>query len=221
MAKRILLAIGLILLVSSPLMAAPLLTVRSLADYIALGSGGGQIDDKLFYDFQYAGSGFGGAVAIPASGVWVTPIITPFNPGLIFNTAWSVGPGQGLDSAISFKVQVLPGGAPITDISATMAGYGQVLDGVVSVSETTNFGNIFLYDTSGGTLASDEITFDPTTGIITVVKDIAVNGNNGVAAFLCNESVLGITTPRTCHHVPSRIRTTWAVGIQKEVQEVN
>lgn len=118
---------GLIVLftvITGTAMAAPILTPGTLADYVALGSGGGQIGDKLFYDFAYAGSGFGGAAAIPAGGIMVTPLFTPSNPGLQFSAAWSVGPGQGLDSLITFNVQVLPGGVPITDLSATMAGYG-------------------------------------------------------------------------------------------------
>ena len=182
MIKKILLVVGLFFLGSSPLMAAPLLTPGTLADYIALGAGGGQIGDKLFYGFTYAGSGFGGAVPIPATGISVIPITDPLNPGLLFNAPWTAGPGQGLDSLISFSVLVLSGGAQIGDISATMVGYGIVPNGVVAVAETTTVGNLLLYDDSTlGVVAHDELSIPPTMGPIIVYKDISVNGNFGLA----------------------------------------
>ncbi len=181
MKKILILVTVLLALIAGTAMATPLLTSGTLADYIALGSGGGIIDDKLFFNFEYVGTGSGGAVAIPASGIAVTPILTPFNPGLQFNAAWTVGPGQTLDSRISFDVQVLPGGNAITDISATMSGYGIFENGIVAVAETTTQGNILLFDSQSGTVASDTIMFDPTTSVINVLKDISVNGNLGIA----------------------------------------
>ncbi len=160
---------------------APLCTVGTVADYMALGSTGCQIDDKIFYDFTYTGTGSGGATAIPGSGVAVTPISTLNNPGFIFNAPWSVGPGQTLDSMINYTVMVLPGGASIVDVSASMNGYGAALGGVVTVAETTTVGNLLLY-ANGATKDYDVVTFAGTTGPITVHKDIAVNGNAGFAA---------------------------------------
>ncbi len=119
--KRLLCPVAVLLFsVTARTALAALLTPGTLADYINLGSEGGQIDDKLFYDFTYSGTGLGGAVAIPASAIAVTPVNTAFNPGLQFSAPWSVGPGEALDSFISYKVLVLPGGVPITDISAAM-----------------------------------------------------------------------------------------------------
>ncbi len=163
--------------------AAPLLTPGTLADYIAL-VGGGQLDDKLFFDFSYTGTGLGGANAISAGGIMVTPVSTPFNPGLQFSANWSVGPGQELDSLISYKVLVLPGGAPITDISATMTGSASTSTGIVSVDEATNQGNtVSLLDSAAtGTIAFDETTFAPKFGPLTVNVDIQVSaGANGTA----------------------------------------
>jgi hypothetical protein len=157
-----------------------------LADLINLGSTGIQIDDKLFFDFSYVGSGFGGAVAIPASGIAVTPIDTPLNPGLQFNAPWSVGPGQGLDSFISYSVRVLEGGAAIEDVSATMAGVVAQDGGFVSVAENVSLAGTVIatlgLHANGGLVNSASATFDPTLGILEVVKDIAVNGNAGFAA---------------------------------------
>jgi len=162
-------------------MSAQATPALSLQDYIDLGSNGVQIDDKLFFDFFYVGSASNNAVAIPASGISVTPLNDPYNPGILFNAAWSVGVGQTLDSYIQYSVKVLPGGNAIKDISASMQGFGADLGGVVSVAETTPFGNLFLYS-NGSTLSYAEVTFNPTMGPFTVVKDISVNGNNGFAA---------------------------------------
>jgi hypothetical protein len=87
--------------------AAPLLQNGTLADYIALGSGGGQIEDKLFYDFSYSAAA--GVSPSSASGVTVGVISTAFNPGLTFMGSW-IGTGS---FEIDFKVSVLTGGNPL------------------------------------------------------------------------------------------------------------
>ncbi len=161
--------------------AAPLLP-GTLADYMALGSGGGTIDDKLFFDFGYLPNAAGGAIAIPASEISVTPISTPLNPGLRFSAAWTVGPGQALDSFITFQVSVLPGGAPITDISARMDDFGISGDGFLGVSEVTTSGELFLFDSALGIKAFDDRTFAPTTGPISVTKDVFLLGGRGGSA---------------------------------------
>ena len=177
--KRVLLVIGIVLLLLPAGMAYS--AQMTLADLVALGSTGYQVQDKLFYDFFYSSSGSGGAVPIPASGVSVTPIDLPLNPGWLFNAAWIAGPGQTLDSLISFSVRVLDGGPPITDISARMEGYGQIEQGIVVVAETGPV-NLLLYDASFGTVSYQEAVLEnPTMGPITVFKDISLNGNDGIA----------------------------------------
>ncbi len=164
-----------------------LLTPGTLADYIALGHTGGTIDDKLFFDFTYSGTASGGATAIPASGIGVTPHNDPLNPGLEFQAAWTAGAGQTLDSLIKYKVQVLPGGNAIKDVSASMDGFGFSDGGIVAVAETVNLGatllaNLFLHADTTGIVNFASATFDPTPGILDVVKDISVNGNLGTAS---------------------------------------
>ncbi len=156
----------------------------TMQDLVNLGAC--QIDDKIFSNFGYAGSGSGGAAAIPASGVTVTVIDTPLNPGFQFSAAWVAGPGQTLDSLITYQVTVLPGGAPITDVSASMGGYGTSDNAVVSVGETVTWpggsGGLLLHK-DGGTVDFAQMLINPsTTGPVMVAKDIAVNGNDGVAA---------------------------------------
>ena len=178
--RRVLLVIGIVLLLLPAGMAYS--AQMTLADLIDFGSDGYQVQDKLFYDFFYSSSASGGAVAIPASGVSVTPIDIPLNPGWLFNAAWTAGPGQTVDSLIQYSVRVLDGGPPITDISARMEGYGQISQGLVVVAETGPV-NLLLYDASFGTVSYQEaVLAEPTFGPITVYKDISLNGNDGLAA---------------------------------------
>ncbi len=178
--KKLIIAVAIVFIATSSGFAL------TLQDFINSGSTGVTIAGVKFFDFSYAGSGFGGAAAIPATGITVNTITDPMFPGISFSAAWSVGPGQGLDSLIGFQVQVLDG-ARIKDISATMLGYGFVDGGTVSVAMNTflgsdSLGNLFLFDNQAGLRFHETAIFDPTTGIIDVDKDIAVNGNLGVAA---------------------------------------
>jgi hypothetical protein len=170
-------------------------TPTTLADYIALGSTGVTIDDKTFYDFAYSGTAGGAATPIQAADIKVFQILTPLNPGLSFQAAWSVAGGDSLDSLITYYVKVNPGGAPIADVSASMTGYTFSGPGVVSVGETVKLASstiaaIGLHADQTGTVDFVEASFTPTAGPLFVSKDISVNGHtNGQAAvsFVTNQ----------------------------------
>ncbi len=185
--KSIFLVIWMIFFLSSTVMGAPLCSSNAgLAEYIALGSGGCQIADKLLFNFTYAGSGSGGAVPISAGGIAVSTINTPNNPGLTFAAAWSAGSGQTLNSLIQFDVVVLPGGIPIKDISAAMVS-GHANDGAATVTEDVTEGgplaSIFLHD-DGGEVTNQTVEFPPTMGPIHVAKSISVNGGSNGSAVI-------------------------------------
>ena len=175
------LALAALPLLAAPATASPLCVSGNLSEFIALGTGGCQIEDKIFSNFAYSGTGAGGAAAIPAFGINVAILDTPKDPGIQFSAPWSVGPGQILDSLIQFVVTVSPGGQAIDDISAAMTGFGHEPNGAVTVVEATSVGNLGLRD-DGGTVAFATLTFAPTMGPISVATDIAVAGNSGVAA---------------------------------------
>ena len=156
-------ALGLVLTPS--LTKADPLTLQDLID---LGSTGYQIDDKLFYNFAYTPAGN----APQASAIKAVPLDTPGNPGWKFVAAWSVFAGQSLDSNISYYVKVLPGGAPIVDIYAIIAGASFTGDGYVNLAENVfdstipppnNIANIFLYADQHGYLLNQE--FDLTNPV--------------------------------------------------------
>jgi hypothetical protein len=198
--KRVLLVIAIVLLLLPAGMAYS--AQMTLADLVALGSTGYQVQDKLFYDFFYSSSGSGGATPIPASGVGVTPIDVPLNPGWLFQAPWTAGPGQTLDSLIQYSVRVLDDGPPITDISAKMEGFGHASQGIVVVAETGPV-NLILFDSSSGTISYQEaVLTNPTRGPITVFKDISVNGNDGLATVSAvwnqfSESETAVPEPAT------------------------
>jgi len=178
----------------------------TLADYIATGTTGVQIDDKLFYGFAYTSAGG----APTAENITVLQLTTPGNPGLRFVAAWSVGAGGSIDSNISYFVKVLPGGNSITDISALMAGAGFTGTGRVNLAENVfdapgdivgaNIANLFLFVDSGGSLLNQEVILaNPTLGPIFVVKDIILSGG------IEGRAALSFVENRTSEKIPEPI----------------
>ncbi|MEJ2671031.1 MAG: hypothetical protein P8168_02285 [Deltaproteobacteria bacterium] len=179
--RKIAIIVALVLVLGGAFAMSAQAYDMTLQELIDLGSTGVQIDDKVFYDFDYDGIAFGGAAAIPADGIAVTFLNDANNPGLQFQAPWSVSANQGLDSLIQYKVAVLKGGNPIVDVSASMLGYGFSGGGGVAVGETvkldsTTIASLYLHADSTGTVDSDTAIFDPTLGILYVVKDISVVG---------------------------------------------
>jgi hypothetical protein len=152
----------------------------SLADYMALGSTGCQIEDKIFHDFSYVPTGG----APTADNITVTPVFEYLNPGLDFTSSWSTN-GSAIDSAIYFEVDVIPGGNLIHDASLEILGQGFVGTGYVTVAENICAGGNFQCIDSGETpywlfaawdanfnLWNDHVNFITPVEHIAVFKDI-------------------------------------------------
>ena len=186
--------------------AAPLLCTAvggTMADYVALGSTGCVIGDKLFSNFLYSSSGAGTGVAVPASAVLLAPVgVTTSNPGIVFSSEWDV-PGSSptrtsiLDSSFGFTVTVLPGGDLIDDASLTLDAFSRTGTGIATIGESvfaadgfTQLG--FMGVSANGQLLAD-VTFAPTR-TIQVKKDFALvvprgtTGSIAVSAFTENFS---------------------------------
>jgi hypothetical protein len=148
-------------------------------------SGGCQLGDRLFYNFAYSSIGANGGAPIPAGGIRVTAYNVGMFPGFEFQVYLFAGLLQTVNSLLQFDVLVLPGGQPISEMYASMAGNAYSEDGTVDVGVTiigafTN--SLALYDYSGGVLTSGTLFVNPPTmGPIHVVTDILVMGNHGVA----------------------------------------
>jgi PEP-CTERM motif len=170
------------------------------------------IDDKTFFDFNYASSSNPGGFAIPAAGVSVTPLTQQGNPGFLFNAPWTVSNNSGVimeDSLIGYTVTVNSGGAPITDLTLAMVGFDAIGTGEITIDETYCLGGILpvcsggtegtlsLNYTSKGGATSQTVNFAGVTEV-SVEKDILLTaGTNGQAAVsgVYNQFSEGGTTP--------------------------
>jgi hypothetical protein len=140
------------------------------------------IGNLTFSNFTYSSSSFGGATAIPASGVGVTPV-TGTELGFQFEAPWIAGASEGTDSAIGYSVTATTG--TISDMILSMMGYSQSANGMVLVSESVNspMESLEVYDESSGALPSDTITGLSTTSLTGILKDIGVTGGSGTAGL--------------------------------------
>jgi hypothetical protein len=184
---------GTVVAFASMATAAPLCTdigapdgaVTTMADYVALGSTGCQIGDKVFYNFFYSSSFGGTAAAVPASAVFLAPVgADTFNPGIAFSGEWNV-PGASsagnsfIDTSLGFTVTVLPGGRSIDDASLTLDAFAQTGTGLATIGETvfaadgfTQLGGRAMTVSTNGQRLDD--VFFASTGTIQVKKNFFV-----------------------------------------------
>ena len=175
MTRKLVLLMALVIGTSSLGMAGACAS-GTLADYTAAGFSC-TIGSLTFSNFSYSSAAFGGATAIPAVGVAVTPE-TGTNVGFQFTAPWVASAGQGTDSTITYTATAT--GTSITDLLLSMAGFGFTDGGDVSVAETSASPvlSLLVFANSTGTVASDTATFAGVSSL-TVTKDIAVAGNGG------------------------------------------
>lgn len=171
------------------------------------------IGDKNFSDFMYTSTSNPPGFSIPAGSVATSPITTPGNPGFQWSAPWFASTNAGIlaqDSLFQFNASVNPGGAPITDLSLTIAGVGFAGTGEVIVDETACLGAL-LPTCSGGQIVTlrvfagasgsqlvDEVSFAPTT-LVSVAKDVEIqagtNGNASLSVLTDQFSEGGTTVP--------------------------
>jgi len=132
------------LLACGRLSAAPKPCVNaSLADYIALGALGCTLNGDVFANFSYSSGAGGGAAAITADQITVTPfVVVPAAARLNFSAPWSVDQEQTQESVIRYTIVPPPG---FTVPSQLQLALGSVriagIIGSVIVHETTNLGS--------------------------------------------------------------------------------
>jgi hypothetical protein len=173
------LVMGLSSLAEAGAVPAVTCSMGTLTTYLASGFSC-TIGSLTFGNFSYSSAAFGGATAVPSDGVTVTPL-TGTEEGFQFEAPWSVSAAQGEDSAITYTVTT---SGTITDLVLSMAGYAVTNGGDVAVGETTETPplSLLVFDNLMGTQATDSITGLSLTSL-SVVKDIALAGNNGVATL--------------------------------------
>ena len=171
---------------------------ESLANYVTLGHSGCQIGDKIFHDFRYSPTSYGGGVPVPASGIGVVPIDLPLLAEIDFNGLFAAGPYQGVDGVIRFTVGVLPGGNLIDDLGLTQGGSVVYGTGIAGVGEDACAGGLLTGGCVGGvplhlqtvvafggglSITSAHVNFSPVS-TIDVIKDIGVTGGQYGLALL-------------------------------------
>ena len=101
-------------------------TSATMAQYIALGSGGCSLGDKIFSDFSYqfrpGTTNPGGDPVVDANGVTVKADDNPDNPVFTFSANWRATNGNQVNLDIGYMVTVQPGGLPILSASTELAG---------------------------------------------------------------------------------------------------
>jgi hypothetical protein len=170
----------------------------SLSTFLAKGYSC-QIGDKIFSNFTYVSSAFGGALAVPAAGVTVVTLgpngsgASVFNNdiGLQFNAGWNALPGQTSDSDIGFTVTVVGGALRIEDFGLAQVS-GVTPNGSASVVEngcgpapcTPSELAVMTFDYGGSNTQRVADTMFSPLGSVEVSKDISVTGNTSGSAHL-------------------------------------
>lgn len=158
-----------------------------------------QVGDKIFSNFTYTSSAFGGALAVPAAGITVDTLgpagsgasLLDANIGLQFNAGWNALAGQTSDSAIGFTVTVVGGAAILEDFGLAQVS-GVTPDGSASVAEdgcgpapcTPSQLAVMTFDSGGSNTQRTADTIFTPVGSVEVMKDISVTGGTDGAAHL-------------------------------------
>jgi hypothetical protein len=154
------------------------------------------VNDKLFDSFSFAAASGGGGTVPTADGITVTPLLSSFNPGLLFTTFLAAGPGEFADITLGYHVSVVSGAPLIYDQSLLIAG-GHVGTGIAAVDETVCVGDTGANNCANGSwitlnavhsgvavIPFDHASFGPVSSVDVVMKDIGVQGgSNGVATL--------------------------------------
>jgi hypothetical protein len=153
------------------------------------------IGDLDFSDFTYSSSASGGATAVPAGDVTVSPVTTATGVGFLFNASWNATmPNETSDGIIGFDVSIVGGGpAEIEDAALLQTGSidGTNTGSIDSVGEdgcspsntcTLQQWALVTSQTSDTVNTADHIFITP-TGSISVSKDINAASGSGAGAF--------------------------------------
>jgi hypothetical protein len=164
----------------------PACVQQPLSAYLTL-TGGCEISDKVFYRFGYGTNTKGAGVAMPASGITVTPLTNdPSDPGFDFQADWTISGAGSADSLIFYDVSTLSGLPLINDESLTWAASTNNTggSGVASLDEflclSGEVGNCQVPIVHFGLRQSpvpspqvDHVTFDPVNHV-SMLKDVFV-----------------------------------------------
>src|SRR5579863_5182596 len=207
------------LLFTASLAAAPVTcSVGTAATYTSTvnAAGGCTEDGLLFSNFNYIPTSSGTAVALPASGLAIAPLLNAAGNGFGFQIAggFAAATGGVADGILQYEVSTLNNSATLDGLSltfnGTFTGSGvantseNYCPGGTSVPPTTCSGglqNIFVQSSQGVNKLSASATYLPVSSI-TVSKDIQVNGSTVAASSATISSVTNQFQTSTTGTVP-------------------
>jgi hypothetical protein len=167
--------------------APPDCGLGTLADYIALGALGCTLNGDVFANFSYSSGAGGGAAAIIADQITVTPfVVVPAAARLNFSAPWSVDQEQTQESVIRYTIVPPPG---FTVPSQLQLALGSVriagIIGSVIVHETTNLGNLSVFNRCTEVCQAKTnatLDFDPVS-VVLVSHHVRLSGGTGGASL--------------------------------------
>jgi hypothetical protein len=170
----------------------------------------------MFSNFGYTPSAVPGGVAIPASGISVTPETLTGDEGFQFSSGWSVKTQSGntssfQDSLITYTVSTVNHAFSLTDLSLSFNG-DFTGTGTTRVNETycpggavgvsCPGGNQDLQVTNPPNMLGNQMVFASPVSTLGISKDITVasgtNGTAGLSQVFNNISNGGVPEPGTC-----------------------
>jgi hypothetical protein len=147
---------------------AALCTADTLANYIALGSGGCNVGALTFMDFAFSTvSSSGGPIAVTAADITVTPVIAGNRAGLNYASAgFSVTAGQSIQYLLAYTIDDPP---IIHGFELEMFTNSPVFPGLAQIDSVECVGAAFVGMVCGGTTTLNSV-FD--NGVSVSHKDV-------------------------------------------------
>lgn len=175
------------LLLAAPGAQAAACLPGTLDAYLALGPGGCTVDNAVFSSFVTPSGSFG-ATPVAATSIFVTPLNTPYKPGLRFDVTLSASAGEIFEALVGYNVHGL-----IIGNMLSIAGAAATADGAVTAVEDKCIGGTFdgtgpfgctgtqdvliNYAIVGDAVTSASLAF-PVTPVVGVVNQFVVDGGS-------------------------------------------
>ena len=165
----------------------PTCVTGTLADYIALGAQGCNLNGDVFANFSYAARASGGAATITADQITVTPfVVVPAAARFNFSAPWSVDQDQTQELGHQIHHGASTRHHDTFQLQLTL-GTAQVggIIGRVTVNESTNVGPLSVIDRCTEvcqTKTNDSLNFDPVS-VVLVRDHVSLSGGTGGASL--------------------------------------
>jgi hypothetical protein len=185
----------------------------TLAQYVALSSGGCAMGEMVFSDFVYLyRPGSASNPNIPASNVTVTAEDNRFNPVLTFSANWLATNGNQVNLDIGYRVSVQPGGAPIIAGTTELAG---------SVTDLTVFDpspqDQFAYVTAAEVLVEPRGRVDSLNPYLYPRIDLGLGSLEANSSYVFSDCSGHFNNPRFPHCSKTAVASAMSLMVFKDI----